>query len=105
MPVTPLTTESRAVAARMRQYPNREGSAQYLRQLIYQDSATLTALITPLNAIAPPVNQSIVQGLYKAAATVGSCGECGGNVAMWPLMQSGADAVIAAAAAVEAVAE
>ena len=103
MPVTPLTTECRAVAGRMREFPNREGSCQYLRKLIYEDSASLTALITPLNAIAPPVDQAIVQGLYKAAATCGSVGECSGNTQMWPLLQTGADAVIAAAAAVEAV--
>jgi hypothetical protein len=104
MAATELTTECRAIAERLRAFPNLEGNVMYLRKLIYEDSATVSSLIPVLEAIEPPVEESIVQGLYQAASITGTVGECGGNVAMWPLVEKAADALIAAVDAVEAAA-
>lgn len=102
MPVTPLSTECRAVAARMRVFGACEGNTNYLRKLIYEDSASVAQLIPVLEAITPPVDQAAVQGLYKAAATCGTVGECSGNVGMWPLVQTAADALIVAVDLIDA---
>lgn len=100
MPVSPETTEARAIAGRMRQFPWREGSCQYLRQLIYADSAVLGALIPDLEAATD--DQDIIRGLYNATATCGSCAECSGNLKMWPLMPIAADQLDAALDVLEA---
>ena len=42
MPVTPLTTEARAVCARLAVFSNCEGNPQYLHKLIYEDSAVVS---------------------------------------------------------------
>lgn len=105
MPATPITTEARAVAERLRHFPALEGNANYLRKLIYEDSATCTSLIAELEGIDPPADEAIVQGLYTAAASCGSVGECSGNIGMWPLAATAADSIDAACDAVEATGE
>jgi hypothetical protein len=105
MPATPVTTEARAVAGRLRQFPALEGNTNYLRKLIYEDSLTATSLIAELEAVDPPVDEAMVQALYKAASTCGSVGECGGNIAMWPLTATAADSIEAACDAIEDSAE
>jgi hypothetical protein len=102
MAATELTTECRAVAERLRAFPSMEGNIWYLQKLIYQDSATVASLIPELEAIDPAVDETVVQGLYQAASITGTVGECGGNVAMWPLVEKAADALIVAVDAVEA---
>jgi hypothetical protein len=104
MTATPLTTECRAIAERMAAFPNLEGNANYLRKLIYEDSATVASLIPVLEGIDPPVPYDVVQGLYRAASICGTVGECSGHVGMWPLVQAGADALVAAVDLVEAAA-
>jgi hypothetical protein len=102
MPATPLTIQCRAVAARMRVFPNCEGNAVYVHRLVYEDSATIASLIPELEAIVPPVPYGDVQGLYRAASFAGTAMECGGNTGLWPLMAAGADALIVAVDHVEA---
>jgi hypothetical protein len=101
MPVTPLTIEGRAVVGRMRDFPNTEGNAQWLQQLVYQDSATVSALIPELAAVVPAVAEPVTQGLYRAAATCGTALECGGHLGMWPLMASAATELETALTAIE----
>lgn len=91
---TPAEEASR-IAARMRAFPTDEGNLQYLRKLIYEDSAALAAMIPAVEAAAG-AESDITRDFYKAVATCGSAGECSGNTQMWPLMTSGADAVDAA---------
>jgi len=106
MPVSPQTIEARAICARLAVFSSCEGNMQYLRKLIYEDSLVISSLIEPLEAIDPPVDYSIVQNLYKAAAAVGSVGAVGGNIQTWPLIQVEAPAAIMAAVAlIEAVSE
>jgi len=106
MPVSPLTTEARAVAARLADFSACQGNIVYLHKLIYEDSAVITGLIAPLEAIEPAVDYAVVQDLYKAAAAVGSVGEVGGNTQTWPVIEQQAPAAILAAVdLIEAVPE
>jgi len=102
MPTTPLTTECRAIAERMRAFPSLEGNAQYLRKLIYEDSAKVVELI-PLVETATQ-DQDIVRGVYNAAAVCGSSGECSGNIGMWALVPAAAGQLDAALDVVEGAA-
>lgn len=105
MAATPLTTECRAIVARLRGFPNMEGNLNYQRKLIYEDSATLGELIAALEAIEPAVDEAAVQALYSAVSTVGSVGEGSGNTGLWPRVQLAADAIAQACDLVEAAPE
>jgi hypothetical protein len=84
MPATALTIECRAIANRMRAFPNCEGNAQYLRKLIYEDSAKVATLIPLIDASSATADEK--RGVYEAASICGSVGECSGNTNMWPLV-------------------
>lgn len=102
MAATPLTTECRAIVARLRAFPNMEGNVNYLRKLIYEDSKTLGQLTAELEAIEPAVDEDAVRAMYSATSTVGSVGEGSGNTGLWPRVQLAADAVEGACDLVEA---
>ena len=101
MPVTPLTTECRKISARMAGFSLLCGNAQILRQLIYQDSATVFALKDAIIG----TNPAEADALILVGATCGSCGEGVGNIKLHAPMASGVAPLNAAIAVAEAAAD
>jgi hypothetical protein len=100
MPVTPLTTEARAVAARMTNWPNLSGNANIVRKLVYEDSVTINALSAQVG-LQPSPPAGMVASLTLAAQRVSNVMECGGNIGTWPYLLASAPDVVAAAAFIE----
>jgi hypothetical protein len=101
MPATPVTSEARAVAERLRAFQNLEGNVAYL-QKIGEDSAAVADLAGELGAVSPPVDQSLTDGLTAAVSVCESVSACSGNITVWPLVTVAADNIDAACDAVEA---
>lgn len=104
MPVTPLTTEGHAVAARMRAFPSTEGSIHCLEQLAGPDQATVTDIKAQIEA-SPDATQDTKDGIEAAREALSHVVASSGNVGLWPLMAQGADGLDAALAALEAEAD
>jgi hypothetical protein len=94
MPVTPLTTEGRAIVARMRAFPSTEGVIHCLDQLGGPDHATVVELKSEVEASS--ASQEIKDGIEAARECLSHVIGASGNVGMWPLMEKGADGLDAA---------
>lgn len=103
MPTTPLTTEARAIAFRLNHFTAFEGNAVTLRQMIYQDSATVTELrgVIETDGGAP----ELADGLIPVATRLGNAGETGGHIMWHAFMQEQAAPLLAAIDYVEALPE
>ncbi len=100
MPVTPLTTECRAIASRMRNVTGICGNIGMQWQLVYKDPDILQGLHDALIAASKPTEAADVT---TAQIQCSNLMECEGNIALHPIIIESATFVDAGCALIEAL--